>query len=245
MLEGHFSKPLEKAIINAIQEDWNSYKDFFRGIKSEEIESDLFARSLWSISYNWALNQSEEYFCDLFGLRLFGEGFPNAFAYLLAPFQKSQRAPHYPSLADRGCSIASTARLWGIPIRDSYGELFGELPAFDEDKEVENKLLLLADRVSKNNVPEIVSRVVLILHTALNAQQAEDLVSNCIKRFSYRAPAERAGGIANIITAAWRIRIDPQLIGLKQMNAEASTMLAEMVWKSIEINEIEYRQGVK
>jgi hypothetical protein len=44
--------------------------------------------------------QTEELFCDLLGLRLFGEGFIYSFIYLIAP-NLGDRSPDYPSLTAR------------------------------------------------------------------------------------------------------------------------------------------------
>lgn len=142
---------------------------------------------------------------------------------------------------DRGRAIASAAAAWSIPIRAGYEKLFDELPAFEPDNERERTLLGLAARVSRNIVAAIVTRVDELLIATGDTPQTEQKITANLKRFTFRVPAERAGGIANILAAAWRARLDPQLIDLPVMNAAASAMLAEIVWKSIEIDEIEHR----
>lgn len=234
-------KKLEVAIMGDIRANWDVLSKYFPGTKQEDVATDLLARGFWMIAWRWAMRQCEEYFCDFFGLRLFGEGFLNAFAYLLAPYRKGKRAPYYPGLVDRSRALANAAKGLGIPVRADYPTLFGDLPAFSADEEKENALLGLADRVSTSVIPELMSRSNDLLKSVGNASQSEGKIGENLKRFSFRVPSEQAGGIINIIAAAWRARLDPKLIGLEKMDAEAKTMLAEIVWKSIEIDEIEYR----
>jgi hypothetical protein len=240
-LDADMRQKVETAIIADIQANWPSLQKYFPETKPDDVATDLLARALWMIAWSWAKRQCEEYFCDFFGLHLFGEGFLDAFAYLLAPYRKGKRTPSYPALVDRSRALADAALKLGVPVVADYSKLFGELPAFSPDEERENALLSLADRVSTGLIPDLNSRVQDLLKSSGAAPQSEDKISGNLKRFSFRVPAERAGGIANILAAAWRARLDPALMGLEKMDPDSKTMLAEIVWKSIEIDEIEYR----
>jgi hypothetical protein len=240
-LDQALQKRVEEAVVADIRANWDTLSKHFPAIKPEQVDTDLLARALWFMAWKWAMRQCVEYFCDLFGLRLFGEGFLYAFAYLLAPYRIGKREPSYPSLPDRSVALASSAEALGIPVPVDYAKLFGNSPAFKADEEKETSLLTVADRVSASLIPDLNSRLTDLLKSPGNASQAEEKIRENLKRFSFRVPSEQAGGIINIIAAAWRARLDPKLIGLEDMNAEAKTMLAEIVWKSIEIDEIEYR----
>jgi hypothetical protein len=65
-----------------------------------ELLQNLFLRSIWYESFKLASRQAEELFCDLLGLRLFGEGFLYSFIYVISP-HLGDRVPHYPPLAAR------------------------------------------------------------------------------------------------------------------------------------------------
>lgn len=239
-LDTKIRRRVESDITADIQANWSSLESYFPGTRKEDVATDLLARKSWLIAWNWARRQCEEYFCDFFGLSLFGESFLHAFAYFLAPYHKGRRSPHYPGLVARGRAMQDAASKMGIPVDPSYSALFAEIPAFGPDEDKENALLALAERVSQAIIPELIDEAIKISHPA-GLSQSEPHINSNIARFALRVPAENAGGIANILTAAWRVRIDPALIKLRSMDSATVSMLNEMVWKSIEIDEIEHR----
>lgn len=243
-LDRDMKKKVEAAIIADMEKNWETFERHFPQTKREDLATDLLARGLWMIAWKWAKRQCEEYFCDFFGLRLFGESFLHAFAYLLAPFRKGKRMPQYPSLGDRSRALAGAALKLGLPVNPNYAELFGGLPAFTADEERETLFLSLADRVSSALIPELNAKVNDLLNSTPNPPQSEDKIRDILKTFSFRVPAEHAGDIANILAAAWRARLNPKSIGLEKLDANSKVMLAEIVWKSIEIAEIEHRLAI-
>lgn len=231
---------VEDDITADIQANWNTLNQYFPGVRKEDIATDMLARKFWVIAWKWASLQCEEYFCDFFGLALFGESFLHAFAYFLAPYQKGRRSPHYPALAARGKALQDAASKMGIPVDPSYPALFSEIAPFGPGEDKESALLALADRVSQAIFPELIDEAIRITAQA-RLTHSESIINSNIARFALRVPTENAGGIANILTAAWRVRIKPTLINLPVMDSASASMLNEMVWKSIEIDEIEHR----
>ena len=232
---------LEVAITNDIDTNWSSLSKFFAETKKEDVATDLLARAFWIVAWSWANRQCEEYFCDIFGLRLFGESFLHAFAYLLAPYTKGKRFAFYPGLVARARSLEKAATAMGIPVPSGYSTSFKEMPLFGANDERENAQLSLADRVSDSMISELIERVITLLPTSRVPSQSEDLIAANLKRLRLLVPTERAGGLPNILAAAWRARLTPTLIGLDKMESAERVMLSEIVWKSIEIDEIEYR----
>jgi hypothetical protein len=239
-LDAKIRRRVEIAITADIQFSWPTLQQYFPGVRKEDVATDLLARKSWVIAWHWARRQCEEYFCDFFGLALFGESFLHAFAYFLAPYQKGRRSPHYPGLVARGQALQDAASKVGIPVDPYYPTLFAEIVAFGPGEDKESALLALADRVSQAILPDLIDEAIRIT-AAARLTPSESIISSNTARFALRVPAENAGGIANILTAAWRVRINPALINLPAMDSASTSMLNEMVWKSIEIDEIEHR----
>lgn len=242
-LSHNIPQQLESAIIKDIERNWISLSEHFGETNMEDIATDLLARAFWIISWRWANRQCEEYFCDIFGFRLFGESFLHAFAYLLAPYKKGKRVAFYPELAARARALEKAAAIMGISIPQSYSTLFQEMPLFGPN-ERENAQLSLADRVADSLIPELIDRVVDLLPESKAPPQSESNIGANLDRLRILVPAEKAGGLPNILAAAWRATLDPSVIGFDKMDAPNRIMLSEIIWKSIEIDEIEYRQAL-
>ena len=241
-MDATLPKLVEDAVITEIQANWAVYNDLFPGTDKTAIRTDLLARSTWVVPYNWTMKHCEEYFCDFFGLRLFGESFLYAFAYLLAPLNKTRRSTQYPGLRARAAALTTAASTYGITVPTDYLNAFGDLDPFTPEQQRGRVLLNLADRVAAAFLPYLIEKAGSLLH-GFDPPHTEEHIERILKRFSLRVPAEGAGGITNLLAAAWRARLDPRLIILEQMDAAASRMLAEIVWKSIEIDEIEFRMS--
>jgi hypothetical protein len=77
---------LQNQLVTAFVGDWSNFQKVFKVIYDPgELLQNLFLRSIWFGSFKLASRQAEELFCDLLGLRLFGEGFLYSFMYVISP----------------------------------------------------------------------------------------------------------------------------------------------------------------
>ena len=89
-LSRKMEKAIETAVIEEIKSRWEKdCETYFHGHKIDEVGTDLLARPMWKPAWDWALRQCEEHFCDFFGLRLFGEAYLHAFAFVGASTEGS------------------------------------------------------------------------------------------------------------------------------------------------------------
>jgi hypothetical protein len=69
-------------ILAVIRGRWGEYQTAFPHIPitQAELDQDLAAIASWQPAFSWALEQTEETFCDCLGIRLFGTSYLEAFA---------------------------------------------------------------------------------------------------------------------------------------------------------------------
>src|SRR5690606_4598355 len=86
-LTARFQAPMWQAIIGQIESHWTDYRKRFPEDPSDidDLLQDAFFLERWSTPQFLAMRQLEEVLCDLVGVRLFGQSYVHAFAYLLAP----------------------------------------------------------------------------------------------------------------------------------------------------------------
>jgi hypothetical protein len=97
-----FAPEIDDDILGQIKgPQWDQYIHFHPGAEAETLDQDLVAKQTWAPSALWALAQAEETFCDFVGLRLFGESYLYAFAYLFSPNEGGYRSVVYPNMCRR------------------------------------------------------------------------------------------------------------------------------------------------
>ena len=235
---------MRAAIVQALTVKFDDFKGHVRLplVTPDEIVTDLFALSELQDILQWAIRQGEETFCDLLGLRLFGEAYLNAFAYLLAP-GSGARLPWYPSLTDRVGYLLTAAGQWQLSWPPDYQRLFDPevlsgFTAYDEFKAkiadqslsaVSHLLIDEADRTARST------------GVALRTPTEVDRIR---KRFDLGAPAEDCQSIADVVNAAWAAGDDPNLwADVPTMAEKKGQVLKELVLKNLEV--FEFEQVVK
>lgn len=121
-------KQLQSALADAYTAHWGMFQRTFGVSKpAADLLTDLFLRSIWTQSYKLAKRQIEELFCDVIGLRLFGEGFLYSFIYLIAPYI-GDRPAHYPTLAARVNVLLEAAKRFSIDVPEGFASYFSDPP---------------------------------------------------------------------------------------------------------------------
>ena len=126
-IDTEMEREVAKSILEEIGIRWNECKTYFPASKPEQVATDLIIRPMWKPAWDWALRQCEEHFCDFVGLRIFGEAFLYAFAYLLAPHRRGSRPLIYPNLRTRAECLAAAAAKYGVSVPAHYTQLFENL----------------------------------------------------------------------------------------------------------------------
>ena len=85
-LVSSFEADLKAHLLDGIRKiKWADFNAYCPIATHTNLESDLFVQQAWVPALTFAKRQLEEVFCDMVGLRIFGQSYMLAFAYLVAP----------------------------------------------------------------------------------------------------------------------------------------------------------------
>nr|UXE45449.1 hypothetical protein Hi04_10k_c4921_00026 [uncultured bacterium] len=236
--------PLAQEKLRAcIQGRWADFKKETALTDPKQLD-DLIGQTFLADPFRRAVAQSEELFCDLVGLRLFGEGYLYAFEYLLAPGVSGERSTDYPRVQDRVNVLQNSATAWGISSPTAFAESFepqdmGSL--FLQSFADETALALVPDLMKCAG--ELTAPLALVKHTD---QDMEKLAA----RFRALVPATGARHLGWLINAGWRVYFS-EVAGPGTSNSPLSKLkdedrarvLNELLLKSFEVFEIEELQS--
>jgi hypothetical protein len=234
-----YRQDTERVVVQEIRGKWKEYNELFPDVKDSELETGIFARQTWVFASVWGMKQAEESFCDFIGLRIFGESYLHAFAYLLSAKQSGQRSVFYPNAVRRVGNLLRAAKQFQLDTSPDYLSMFKDLDG-PKDAELRKKFLLsLADAASDSIVPNLIHQVdELISASGLN-HRSKELVGKCAASFKVVVPAQKSGGIANVLNAAWMALLDDSFWTDPLHNDQKKDLLTEIVLKSFEVFEIE------
>lgn len=245
-LSSSFGPKIEDAIKEVILHDyWDEFQSFEPLVNRENFD-DLIGRQVWSQAWDWSLRQCEELFCDFVGISLFRESFLYSFSYLLSPGASLQRSPYYPSLQDRAKHQESACAIIGVKVPDGYHDSFQEIA---KTKNPYFELMLnISDAATGNLIDKLVEIAnKLILEAGINPPEEAEIekINRC---FGLCVPPLDFSGLPAVVNAAWEFyrggmkewrQLYPDLTNspLQALNA-----LSQLVFKSIEVHEINYLQ---
>jgi hypothetical protein len=232
---------LQNQLVTAFTGDWTNFLRIFKiTYDPSELLQNLFLRNIWVQSFRFAFRQAEELFCDLLGLRLFGEGFLYSFMYVICP-NLGDRAPHYPPLASRVNTLANGCSAFRIDLPADFGSYFSE-PRCSYLSSEENFIVRMADVAVDALAQDLVTTVdrhIAAAGPTLPSNAERDRIA---KQFKSLSPASQANSLADIINAGWQIRLNPtswEAFGFDE--ATARTTLSDLVYKTVEVLEYETR----
>lgn len=201
----------------------------------------------------WAARKLEEAFCDCLAVRVFGESFLHAAAYMLAsrPSQKSDGEGRYLGMKERVGLFVRAATKYEIPTpsdyavqfeSDPYGDLFAPPTDYDMER---------AERCALAFADDMISEAKAVTESATPAYELplETQVNDISRAFELRVPPSDPASLAAILNAAWRRYLDihPRWDTGEPPNAvefaarrRSTRELHELVLKTIEV--FEYRQ---
>jgi hypothetical protein len=237
-LQSNIAPQVAAALVHAIEQRWDEYHQFFDDLDKNDLAGPAGQRT-WAPSFDWAVEQCEESFCDFFGLRLFGESYLYAFAYLLAPCLP-HRSPSYPKMTVRVRNLVTAANSLDIPIPDGFEDNFYD---GDEDFLPLHKLLCsLADEAVAKVVSSLIEQVKNLAQERCVPDRDEAEIKKAFGNFRLVMPALTATNLATVANAGWIAHQDPTLWnGYPDVADRRQEVLNDLVLKSAEILEIRER----
>jgi len=241
-LKYQFSAQLQNSLADQIRTRWAEAIGFYpllNNVRKNDILTNIEAKKAWFRAYEWANKQSEESFCDFFGINLFGESYLKAFSYLLAPRIAGPGSQFYPDMPVRVANQLEAAKRFTVIAPVDYLDMFESVPL--PPMGVSDKFQLeLAEEATKQLVPSLISKVDELVVEAQVLRPDAERANDILRRFELGVPAEKVLCIADILNAAWLAfesetiwRTDSNLFDNKQK------FISELVLKSLEIFEIE------
>jgi hypothetical protein len=243
---GSWWEELEKAILTEVRtKRWEEYKQLTQSNASQDQLRQPpipeFDHRFISTSSTWAIQQAEETFCDFVGLKIFGESYLYAFAYLFAPGRQGDRLPHYPNIQARIKNLTDAAGKYEIEDIAEYSRMFSSFQEAPLKDPILALLLSLSDSALKTITDDLMDNAdKLVTVASIPVFTAEKRDQIC-KRFNLVVPAVDSGGLANILNAGWKAFHDLRLWQELPHIPEKEKSLEQVILKSIEILEIEQR----
>ena len=238
----------KQRILDEIRDTWKQFQDVFtpKTLKPDDLTNDMFCVEFWVQAIPRALEQAEETFCDIVGVRLFGVGYLKAFAYLLSPSTTGTRSLSYPNMRKRVSNLQKAADQFRVLLPPGYLDLF-EDRAEPSISQSDKYRLLIADRALDGMITTLLDRVEREISTAgfpprddKELDQASREVQRICSRFELLVPAEGCRCLADILNAAWRSFEDESLWSrMPHVQRKRDVILKELVLKNIEVFEIE------
>lgn len=247
LLERKFTPHIRVSIVRSIESKWDVFQQVFPSLAASksDLTTDMFAIQAWQPAIAWALRQAEETFCDFVGLRVFGQAYLSAFAYLLSPNPGGARSEFYPTMITRVRYLVKAAGKYGVECVPSYVDLFEE-DAQPSLVHADEFRLQRADDALEDIVDELMEEAhncISKTQLKLPSREEADRIAADLRRFS---PAEDSASLADILNAAWQLDADCTLWSSdSQIRKRKDQVLRELVLKNIELFEIERRLEAK
>lgn len=239
-MEARLQEVLKQTVVDVITDYWKEYQAVYpnSGAQSADALDQLSLFATWSQADEWAMDQAQETFCDLIGLKIFGSSYLHAFAYLLAPNSRGARVPEYPNLCARVHNLAAAASEAQIDVGGNFEMLFQDLEP-PELSDVDEFLLFVADRSLERLQPKLLAEANRIISDSTVSLSTPDEVERIVSCFSLFVPASDIKGLPDITNAAWAAYHNESLWSDLPLKQPRDLVLKELVLKTIEIFEIE------
>lgn len=232
---------LANRVLDAITANWTAYRKHFPQVTDQEaLINDFFGTTSWAPALEWALSQAEEVFCDMVGVRVFGESYLQAFAFLLAPGEGARGTPFYPSLPIRAEYMVRAAEAFGYDPMPEYGSAFQPVSSLEHP--VDDFLLRMAEIAVHGVVEQLVEDVLQIAQGSGVPLIAEADVSAIQIALERMTPHESPASLAAILTAGWRAAHDTELWReYPQLAERRNVVLNELLLKNAQVLEFNTR----
>ena len=190
-------------------------------------------------TYEFALRQAEEMFCDIFGMRIFKKAYVYAFFYLLFPWRNIYNKVYYkyPPTGERFEMFKAVAKQLGFdfPSEVSY--------SYEPHQCTDDQCKCLC-RVRREILPKLIEKA----NEIVDRKRSQDLAGSPeeVQRIAGKlrkiVPAANIKTLSDVVNAGWVVYFESKngKIGDSRFTNKA---LMDLIAKNFEILAIEYRLG--
>jgi len=235
---------IKREVLAALKgKHWAEFTSFQPTATHSNLTADMFVQPAWLPAYAYASRQLEEIFCDMMGLRIFGESFLHAFAYLLSPGIPGERYPLYPSVVTRAKQLEAASKKLGVDCPTGYQELFSKEQ--DITSPTTRLLCSVADDATAQLVGKVTDDAFTIADSKGMPNRDRAKIQKIVESFEMVAPTDGRNTMTDIINAGWICKQRNDLwTNVPQIRPETKgQVLADLVLKSLEITEFYDRLG--
>ncbi len=241
----HLFTEYEEEIKNRVLDEltnrrWQDYNVLYPQYnKHDLLGGNLFTPPTWMLAYKWALLQTEEVFCDFFGLRVFSESYLNAFSYLISPGLCGERPLQYPTIKRRISHLVKAAEEMRVQIPTGLTTSF--LNETEPTEPATKLLVSVADAVSASLVTDLIKRAQSFADEKAVPSRDSDNVKRICEYFLKKVvPTTKLESLCDIINSGWNCIQNPDLWNdFPQIKREdRHRILKDIVFKSMEVAEI-------
>lgn len=233
-LEDKLKVPIQNRIRTLFLNNWTSYEVEFGPSDKSTIDSDLQIFANRSEAFNFALSQCAEIFCDLLGIRIFGESFLHAFQYLLAPGSGRVRSVKYPKIKQRVVYMTNAMPHFGLTSSRDFTSVFQDEKPIGDKKTIFK--LEMADKAAEETIPDLLKEIDNIAQEKMLPKVDKNQSEEIARSFRVGVPCDGPRNLADIIQAGWLETYDsaekPDGHPLEHFKG-----LNEILFKSIEVSE--------
>lgn len=242
LLANRYNSRLQNAVLSAItNQHWKDFEAHCPRATKANLSTDILVREDWLPILAIASRQLEEIFCDVTGIRLFGESYFNAFAYLLAPGLPYEQSLNYPEISKRVSYMQKAAKILGVASPEGYSDLF--LPQPFTANPVFRLFSMISGSATEGMIGDLVNEVDTFA-TAKNLAERSDVEVERIKNDLARImPCEGNSSLTDIVNAGWKVYLDSEVwLDLTQLQrVDRVRVLNDLLLKSCEVAEYEER----
>ena len=240
-LSSRFINKIRDGILHELTtKRWSEYSKLFPHFKEQDLTgNNLFARQTWMPAYTWALFQTEEIFCDFWGLELFAESYLHAFAYLVSPGITGQRSLVYPNITRRVSHLVNAAQAMSVSVPKGFASDF--IPENEPSEHVTKLLVSVADDVSASLELDLIDLAKELALQKAAPKRNGDNVSGICDEFRRRVvPMSNKQYLTDITNAGWNCFLDPDLWkDFSQIRpGDRDRILKDLMLKSMEVTEV-------
>lgn len=233
---------VEEAVWQQVRARIQEFRTLFSITADEtQLSQDMDTVRAVAPARRWALEQAQELFCDIFGLRTFGESYLHAFSYFLAPGLGSRRPPEYPHPRDRAEALVKAATQFAVAVPTGFAEAF--TPPTPRAPSRETFLAVVADDAARDVVPLLINRADECASQS-GVSLPEDAKIGAIIRdcFDKVVPADFDYSLPELVCSGWRASENPSMwASLPHVHAERERILNDLLLHSAQILEYHHR----
>lgn len=239
-----YDPDIKREVLTALKgRHWSEFSSFQPTATHSNLTTDMFVQPAWLPAYAYACRQLEEIFCDMMGLRIFGESFLHAFAYLLSPGIPGERYALYPSVVTRAKQLEAASNKLGVDCPTGYQDLFSKEQ--DITSPTTRLLCAVADDATEQLVDKVTDDAIRIANDKGLPTRDPAKIQKIVESFEMVAPTDGRNTMTDIINAGWICKKRNDLwTNVPQIRPDTkSQVLADLVLKSLEITEFYDRLG--